>query len=80
MGHVHYLFDRLRVSGHNILTMTDRKALENARIANYNHKVQEALNSQLAAERTELARNERLGRPTLGNRCAIKDLIFRGAK
>lgn len=77
---MHYLFDRLRVSGHNILTMTNRKALENARIANYNHKVQEALNSQLAAERTELARNERLGRPTLGNKCAIKDLIFRGAK
>jgi len=60
--------------------MTNRKALENARIANYNHKVQEALNAQLAAERTELSRNERLGRPTLGNRCAIKDLIFRGAK
>ena len=81
LAHVHYLFDRLTVSGHNPITMTNRAALNNARLANYSAKVERALNAQLAAERAELILNAAKGSPmAIANRNAIADLLARGAK
>lgn len=61
--------------------MTNRKALENARIANYSNKCRKALNAQLAAERAELIENTAKGSPmAIANRNAIADLLARGAK
>lgn len=81
---MHYLFDRLISSGHNILTMTNAKRtarLNAARIANYSNKCRKALNAQLAAERAELIENTAKGSPmAIANRNAIADLLARGAK
>jgi len=78
---MHYLFDRLPVSGHNPITMnaTNRAAIESLKDSMYAARSRKGIRAQIAFEKSEAKRYQAAGKLAMVKACerAIAELTKR---